>query len=283
MLLIGMSETTNIHPVRQSASDTNIEASYPINITGENEPVPEIDPKGLAIGTLINKHTKNIDYGRNAHLAGGPRSEIQEPTPEINSAPPPDHFVEPQDLHTLSISKAVAGQYGDRTTEFCFTVYFEDSENGSLPADTMFACTKKDTVAHTTISGTLYLDEEGKTKFELKHGQNMQIHGLSLDYKIRIVEEDHPVYHVTFVDSEENEVYKEGNDTGGVQGLMLPLTPARSFHFTNEKFNATKTGVKPGDVRSAMMLIALTIPVVIIVVAVEIILRHRREVDRHNE
>lgn len=116
---------------------------------------------------------------------------------------------------TLTISKSVTGDCGDRAREFTFTAYFEDSGGQALAAGTSFNYTAsilQSIGAIASSSGTLTLDWDGKAAFTVKHGQSITIEGVAVDGRIRLIENMVPIYAASFTDSEDT-FSNDGGDT----------------------------------------------------------------------
>jgi len=144
-------------------------------------------------------------------------------------------------LTTLTISKAVTGDYGDKTKDFIFTVFFKDSTDTTLAAGTSFEYTGGiilSSGAVAPLDGTRVLDDEGKAVFALKHGQTITLQGIAATYKIRIVESSDASYTTFYADSEAGTNSLIGSDTE-----WRNMTPAaRTFGFVNARISVPEAG-----------------------------------------
>ena len=150
-----------------------------------------------------------------------------------------------QTTTTLTISKTVAGDLGNLTMAFDFTVFFEDASGDPLPTGTQFSYTGDAT-------GTLTLGSDGSATFQLSHGQSITIEDVPMNGFVRIIEDpgDHTP---SFVDSEDAGTVVDGYDT-----TMLPMAADRSFSFINDRSMVPPMGIRLGN-SSALLLPAMVI------------------------
>ncbi|MCL2882136.1 MAG: hypothetical protein FWF45_04515 [Coriobacteriia bacterium] len=139
------------------------------------------------------------------------------------------NYVPEFDYTTLSISKMVAGRYGNRTQPFIFTITFKDSGGNLLTGS--FSC------SGTAIS-TLDLIG-GSTTFTLKHGQTLTIEDVPDNYSVQIVEMPAPGY-TTYLDGSST----PNNDTG-----MQLMSTNYTVAFTNVRDDVPETDIDLGGSR----------------------------------
>jgi len=170
------------------------------------------------------------------------------------------NFIPPPTTTTLSVSKIVTGDLGNKNFEFEFTVFFTDSNGGPLPYGMRFDYNGdiiSGSGATAPSDGTLVLDSEGSAVFSLRHGQRITIDDVPLDGNVRVVETFDPNYTTTFTDSENADVIRRGNDTE-----MLPMAAERTLNFTNGRDMPPPTGLGLGNVGAAILL-----PLIVIMTA----------------
>ncbi|MCL2775516.1 MAG: hypothetical protein FWD71_19560, partial [Oscillospiraceae bacterium] len=136
---------------------------------------------------------------------------------------------------SLTISKAVKGDFGDTTKQFEFMVTFEDANK--IPLTGQFQ----------TTNGTLPL-ADGTANFTLKHGQSITINNVPLDCYIQIVETPDSNYKSSFIDSYTGTLVDK-NDT-----TILHMTADRTFTFINERQMPPPTGIDAGNTTKMLML-----------------------------
>jgi len=134
----------------------------------------------------------------------------------------------------VKITKAVRGDYADKTKEFRFTVFFEDVTGASLAKDTIFDCEG--------ALETLELEEGGKASFFLAHGQSVTIKKVPSNGKIRIAEEEGDYYDVSFADEDD-----PGTEHPGNVGMWDMTTEDRAFLFIGIRKTVAETGISIGD------------------------------------
>jgi len=183
---------------------------------------------------------------------------------------------------TLTISHSVLGHYSDSRKEFDYTLHITNSYD-ALPADDpMFYViyTKVPTYGMTVhADGELVLDEFGTTSFKLKHGESIEIHGVSLGSKVRIVMEDDRNYDPSFKDSVES-YSEEGFDTGGETGAYRSMSVERVFDFSNERKHVVTTDFHIGNFELFLLMI-LSAFVTLLVILIEIRLRRSKKGQAH--
>ena len=163
---------------------------------------------------------------------------------------------------TLTVSKTVAGMYGNKTKEFAFWVYFTDSTGGGFSSDA-FSYEKTGEGLGAPETGALELEPEGsgvKAGFTLKHGQSIEIQGIAPYHKIRIEEEDYrPFYETSFEDLKHPGEFFDYRDTGNGGGNMLDMFEDRAFRFINERVEIVQTGIGSSGIISALFLPVLAL------------------------
>jgi len=169
---------------------------------------------------------------------------------------------------TLTVSKEVAGNYGERLKLWTFTAYFEDEDGTPFTAPYPFTITHRD---GTTSVGTKTPNAtDGSISFDLKHGDVISLGEVRRDATIRIVETPDSEYAASFIDSLSPATKVNGNDTGKV-----PMSENRRFDFTNAYDDTPESGITAGGASalalSALILVATGAIVVYVV-------RRRRQV-----
>ena len=156
----------------------------------------------------------------------------------------------------LTISKRVAGDFGNRTLAFMFTILLTDRDGNPLPYGSEFDYVG-DIIAGSNATppanGTLRLDSNGAATFELRHGQVIRIAELPLSGSVRIVETVDLNYMTSFTDSERADIVFDGNDT-----TLLAMAENRAVYFLNERVVPPPTGLNLGNMGAALLLILLS-------------------------
>ena len=156
---------------------------------------------------------------------------------------------------TLTISKTVTGDLGNRDVSFDFTIRLTDVDGNLLSVDTVFDYTGNiipNSGANAPIDGTLRLDDEGSARFQLSHGQSITIEGLPLYACVQVIETPNINYTVSFVDSAYADEVIYGYDT-----TMLPMVEGRTFSFLNEREVPPPTGMNLGNNAALLLLTTL--------------------------
>ena len=183
---------------------------------------------------------------------------------------------------TLTVTKTVTGDYGNKTRAFLFTVYFEDSNGVALPSGTMFNYTGgilSGSGATAPPNGTLTLDSEGKAAFTLQHGQTVTMDHIAADGKIRVAESADPLYIAYFTDSED----LAGSPTdGGDTGVLDMTEDARTLDFVNARIAVPETGVDAGNVGTMLFLPLLALLAGLTGLTTKVAYRHRRKEDDYD-
>jgi predicted outer membrane repeat protein len=161
---------------------------------------------------------------------------------------------------TLTISKEVTGDLGNRMMDFQFTITLEDSMGNPLPAGVEFEYvgdTIPDLIATAPLNNRLILDNKGSATFTLSHGQAIGIQDVPLDAFVRIVETPSEIYQTGFVDSGMvNPGDSNASDTGS-----RPMTVDRVFSFVNHRTEVPPTGMDSKNTRALLLLFtAISIP-----------------------
>lgn len=157
---------------------------------------------------------------------------------------------------SVTVSKTVAGDYGDKTKEFKFIISFLNEGGNKLPGGTQFIYTGSiisGSGAAAPAGGTLALDSNGEAAFTLKHGQQITIAGVATNSKVQIIETDAAGYTTSFRDGNET-------NTGADTGIRVLTGTAKTFAFTNTRAAVVPTGVLTG---SSKPLIFLVLPILI--------------------
>lgn len=140
-------------------------------------------------------------------------------------------------LPELSLSKIVAGEFGDKTKEFTFEIALQDDDGtnvngtyeyvGSVVQGYENECQKPENGSITFI--------EGKAEIKLKHGQQITIKKLPLNCKYTIVEREanKDGYTTTYNDKKEQ---AQGN-----------LNQDTEVHVVNTKESIPDTGIEDGN------------------------------------
>ena len=152
---------------------------------------------------------------------------------------------------TLTISKTVEGDYGNKIKEFAFTVSFYDDIGEPMPSGKTFNYTgaaKAGSGATAPASGVLTLDYQGEATVYLSHGQRITITDVPVDCSIQIKEAITYGYTPSFTDSEVS-----GSGDGWDTGVRKMTNGNRTFDFVNTRELAVTTGFKSGNA-GAMLL-----------------------------
>lgn len=156
---------------------------------------------------------------------------------------------------TLTVSKEVTGDFGNRMIAFEFTILFQNSDGSLPPSGTQFHYTGE-ALAHlggtAPLDGKITLDHSGRAIFQLAHGQAIHIEEVPVGSSVQIIETRDDNYQAWFTNSESTEGMKRGNDTG-----QQPLSEGHSFHFENVRFVAPPTGIDLGNGSDPILLLAL--------------------------
>ena len=160
------------------------------------------------------------------------------------------------DVTTVTISKTVIGDFGDKTREFIFSVYFTDNSDTPLVSGTEFFYTSG-AIPESGVSppknDRLTLGQGGMTTIPLKHGQSITIQDVPVDAKIKILEAQDDKYQIKFTDSA---------STAGPEDNNMDFRPvgteARSFDFTNARIIVVPTG-NDDDTRAMALLLFIAL------------------------
>ena len=150
---------------------------------------------------------------------------------------------------TLTVSKEVTGDFGNKAMEFEFTIFFRDSAGAPLLPPTQFDYTITDLSGAAPADGTLILDDHGSARFRLAHGQAIRIADVPLGGTVQVIETEDGNYQTTFTDSEYADTIFNGNDT-----TLLLITENRSIHYVNYRVCVPPTGIGL-DSTGAMLLL----------------------------
>jgi len=186
---------------------------------------------------------------------------------------------------TLTVSATVDGIYADKTKAFKFWVYFADSSSHDLDINNITFDAVKQGMGIGAAGEPLVLhltqySDGTAVDFMLKHNQTITIKGVSLDYKIRIVEDiptPSTLYGVSFTDSKEGP--GTGNDTGGISSpkTLLQMTANRSFSFTNERVVNVPVGINSGNMEAILLMAKIVFLATLCVAILTLFIRRRQE------
>ena|GEM_PF-1397651 len=168
---------------------------------------------------------------------------------------------------SLTISHLVTGPYSNSSKEFIYTVYFVNNYLAPLAAGTelsILGSSLPNSNIAAPASGVLVLNDQGSATFGLKHGQSLEILGLSLGSHLRIVAENDLNYVITFKDSIASAT-EEGHDTGGLDGSFRPMTANRIFDFSNTRKEVVEAGITLGDFE-IFILVPMTISATVLTI-----------------
>jgi len=156
---------------------------------------------------------------------------------------------------TLTVTKAVAGEYSDKGKTFLFSIYLMDSSGDPLHdyQTYQYEGDVLDSIvgAIPPQNGELDLDDQGRGQILLKHGQSITLLDIPTSGKVRIVEENGMNYLTTHLDSQGTDPV-ENADTGE-QALS---GGARTFAFTNIREPITESSLDLGSLGKPFVLIA---------------------------
>lgn len=173
----------------------------------------------------------------------------------------------------LTVSKTVKGDYGNKTKDFTFTIYFMDNNGFKLPAGTQFPYTGgviSGVEAEVPADNVLILDQDGKAVFSLKHGQQIRISDIASNTKVQVVETDFEGYIVSFHD---------GNHTGsGADTGIYTLGEPGEFSFINTRQDVVPAGVLTGNVKGSVLFIVSVLVIAAFAGGVHLYRRQKRRV-----
>jgi hypothetical protein len=142
---------------------------------------------------------------------------------------------------TITVSKEVTGEFGNRSREYDFTIYLFGYDGEALKGMEL-RYTVLNSQGAWVRGDTIVLDNVGSYEFQLLHGQTIQIEEVLLGGYLQVVETPDSNYNVFFIDSEDTGVTVRGNDT-----TRLPVRENRGFHFINDRIVVPITGVNIGS------------------------------------
>jgi len=179
-------------------------------------------------------------------------------------------YSEPPPNTTLTVTKEVTGDYGQKTKPWIFTVYFRDSSGVPLAQNRPFDYSISGAGILIPVTGTKLLGSSGQLSFELKHGQQIVIQDVPVSCLIRIVETADSGYTTSFIDrANPSNTPVIDHDTGGSSNaipVMLAMSPSRIFDFTNDCIYVVEAGVGTYD-EAALVLAGMLLAVSILIVA----------------
>ena len=175
----------------------------------------------------------------------------------------------------VTVTKTVTGEYGDKTRQFLFTIFFEDRFGEPLAEDTTFDCIGDilaDSGATAPEINELILEEGGKASFTLSHGQSLTVKEVASNGKIRIAEEENDCYITSFVDE------KDPDNEHFANAGMWDLTPEnRTFHFINTRKLVAETGITTGNTSMMFLFPLLIVSAILMNLAAKKYCRRRRQ------
>ena len=143
----------------------------------------------------------------------------------------------------VTISKTVAGDYGDRNKKFDFTITVQDTSGTPLASGTSLSYTGgtlPGSGAEALEDGTLTLDATGSADFKLKHGQTITVSGIPTNGKVQIAETAVSGYSTTYqIDSG---TAQNGTDTN----LIAMNGTNRTAAFVNTHGEVVAAGITGG-------------------------------------
>lgn len=143
----------------------------------------------------------------------------------------------------VTISKTVAGDYGDRNKKFDFTITVQDTSGTPLASGTSLSYTGgtlPGSGAEALEDGTLTLDATGSADFKLKHGQTVTVSGIPTNGKVQIAETAVSGYSTTYqIDSG---TAQNGTDTN----LIAMNGTNRTAAFVNTHGEVVAAGITGG-------------------------------------
>lgn len=262
-----------------------------LELTGTREHrINNIDVKGSGAQLLISSNNSNPLKLRGAYIGteqlflGTPEGPVQDgkiflsfiitPSNAVakNYTVNPQGYVEKSNSDiiyrekrevTVSISKRVVGDYGDRTKEFSFTIYFVTVEGIGLPEGLQIpyeGSVLAGTGASAPADGVVTVGRDGQTEVVLRHGQQVTFSGIGINEKIRIIEAQDVNYIPSFRDSVNVEA-TDSADTG-----LVTLSGDRIFEFINTRFYVVPTGIAVGP-GSDVVLLGIAVVLLIILCA----------------
>ena len=154
---------------------------------------------------------------------------------------------------SVTISKEVTGALGNKNMPFDFEIYFTAAMEKPLSSDSPLYYTIVNKDKKVIADGSWILDESGYVSFQLKHGETIRIEEVPLGGYIQVFELRDNNYITSFVDSEDPDIPIIENDTG-----VLPITPDRTFYFTNERVYVPPTDVDSGNTKPMRLLALIT-------------------------
>ena len=160
---------------------------------------------------------------------------------------------------TLTISKEVSGDFGNRNMEFNFIVILRDSLDNAWADGGPLPYIITDSKGDILRDGVLTFNSEGSAVFRLSHGQVIRITDVPLKGSVQIIETVVDKYQAWFIDSEFATDMERTNDTG-----VRPMTEDREFNFINERNYVPTTGVDLGNIGATLLLTMLMLSFAII-------------------
>ena len=163
---------------------------------------------------------------------------------------------------TLTVSKEVSGDFGNRNMKFDFTVILRDLLDNAWADYEPLPYTITDSKGDVLGDGVLTFNSEGSAAFRLSHGQVIRIMDVPLKGSAQIIETQVDKYQAWFIDSEFVNDMEQTNDTGA-----RPMTEDREFSFINERNYVPPTGVDLGNTGATLRLTMLVLSFAFIIFA----------------
>jgi len=158
---------------------------------------------------------------------------------------------------TLTISKTVTGDFGDKLQGFEFTISFTDSNGDPLPEDTKLdyvGTIIANSGATIPQDGSLTLDSAGSAQFHLQHGQGIEIAGVSLNGFVQVIETKEAGYRTSIIDNK-----NEADPISGTDTSVLAMAIHRNLNFINDRPMPPFTGLDLGNTGTMLLVPALAL------------------------
>lgn len=138
-----------------------------------------------------------------------------------------DTFTNTYTANTITVSKTVTGNLGDKTKDFKFTINFEKAENENAPTAITYTV---DNVEHTVA----FADGKASVEFTLRNGQSLSFVNVPAGVKYTVTENDYT----------EDGYTTKVNGTNGNATEKITMTGEAATHtFENSKGADIDTGV----------------------------------------
>ena len=179
---------------------------------------------------------------------------------------------------SVTVSKVVTGEYGDKTRSFAFQAHLSDDHGN--PMQGAYACTDG-VVAGTAATPPSYdaiqFNDEGIALFSLSHGQSITILDVPTEYNIQIVEAPDSNYTTSFISNGASPAIPiECGDTG-----MVAVSPNLTFMFTNARVAAVLSGIGAGSIGALIPEAAVVVLITAMIIAGKSVASRRRRGGIH--